>query len=265
MAEVANRTEDAALAALLAFWAEAGVETEASPPLRPPALARPSAPTVVAKPARPASHPPLPATEDPRALAAAAADLPALAGAIAAFDGCGLKRTARQAVTFDGAMDAKVLVIGEGPGQEEDALGKPFVGRSGQLLDRMFAAIGLSRAENLLITNVVFWRPPGNRKPTQAEIAACLPFCERTVELVRPRLVLLIGGVAAEAMLKRPEGPTRLRGKRLSFGIPALTEPLNAMVMLHPAYLLRRPQDKRLAWADLLAAETWLNELVSAK
>jgi DNA polymerase len=153
------------------------------------------------------------------------------------------------------------MLIGEAPGKDEDASGKPFVGRSGQLMDRMFAAIGFSRATNLFISNVIFWRPPGNRPPTQAEIAACLPFVERAVALAQPKLLISVGGFAAQTLLKREDGVLRLRGKHLTASLPGINTPLHAMVMLHPAYLLRRPQDKRLAWQDLLALGAWADEL----
>ena len=156
---------------------------------------------------------------------------------------------------------ARVLVIGEAPGRDEDLAGKPFVGRSGQLLDRMFAEIGLSRTKNLLITNVIYWRPPGNRNPDPAELAHCLPFVERTLALMQPQAVFLIGGVAASALLPAKDGVLKMRGRAFTLETRGLTKPVNAMVMLHPAYLLRRPQDKRLAWADLIAAETWLKSL----
>lgn len=165
----------------------------------------------------------------------------------------------------DGVEGAPVMVVGEAPGREEDAAGKPFVGRSGQLLDRMLASIGLSREANVFISNVIFWRPPGNRPPTQGEVAACVPFIERAVALARPKLLILSGGFAAQTLLKRDDGVMRLRGKRLTCALPTLTEPLHAMVMLHPAYLLRRPQDKRLAWMDLLAFATWADELGIAR
>lgn len=158
-----------------------------------------------------------------------------------------------------------MLLIGEAPGKDEDEQGKPFVGRSGQLLDRMLAQIGLSRKHNILISNTIYWRPPGNRDPTQGEIVACLPFVERLVELTNPKLLILTGKAAAHTMLKREDGVMKLRGRRLNYVRDGMPAPVNTMVMLHPAYLLRQPQQKRLAWADLLAAETWLDELGVAR
>lgn len=197
---------------------------------------------------------------DARALAQAAATIAELRVAIEAFEGCALKKTARNTVFSDGVEGAPVLLIGEAPGKEEDEQGKPFVGRSGQLLDRMLAEIGLSRSNNTMISNTIFWRPPGNRDPTQGEIVACLPFVERLIALSRPKLLILTGKAAAHTVLRREDGVLKLRGRRLNYTAEA-TAPVNAMVMLHPAYLLRQPQQKRLAWADLLLAETWLTEL----
>lgn len=165
----------------------------------------------------------------------------------------------------DGVDEAPVLIIGEAPGKDEDEQGKPFVGRSGQLLDRMLAQIGLSRKENVLISNTIYWRPPGNRDPTQGEIVACLPFVERLIELSRPKLLILTGKAAAHTVLRREDGVMKLRGRRLFYNREGLPLPVNAMVMLHPAYLLRQPQQKRVAWADLLLAETWLEELGVAR
>ncbi|MES1156887.1 MAG: uracil-DNA glycosylase [Alphaproteobacteria bacterium] len=199
--------------------------------------------------------------DDARTLAASAKTIAELRVAVESFNGCGLKTTARTTVFSDGLDDARVLLIGEAPGKEEDEQGKPFVGRSGQLLDCMLAAIGLDRRKNLLISNTIFWRPPGNRPPTQGEIAACLPFCQRLIELKRPDLLILAGGTAAQTVLKREEGVMRMRGRRLVYKNEGSPLPVNTMVMLHPAYLLRRPQDKRLAWGDLLLLESWLNEL----
>jgi DNA polymerase len=184
-----------------------------------------------------------------------------LRAAVATFDGCALKATARTTVFSDGVDDAPVLILGEAPGKDEDERGKPFVGRSGQLLDVMLNQIGLSRQSNVLISNTIYWRPPGNRDPTQGEIVACLPFVERLIELTQPKLLILTGKAAAHTVLRREDGVMKLRGRRLNYTREGLTAPVNAMVMLHPAYLLRQPQQKRLAWADLLLAETWLDEL----
>jgi len=180
--------------------------------------------------------------------------------AVRAFDGCALKRTAKHTVFADGVAGAPLMVVGEAPGADEDRIGKPFVGVSGQLLDRMLAAIGRSRAENAYITNILFWRPPGNRTPTPAEQAICLAFTRRHIELAQPKVVLLAGGVAAKALLDTTDGIIRMRGKwtELALG-DGRTVP--ALPTFHPAYLLRTPASKRQVWADLLALDKRLGEL----
>jgi len=211
-------------------------------------------------PAQAAPPPPGAAAADPvavaRAMALAAPDLPALAGALAAFDVCELKRGARSLVFADGTPAARVMVIGEAPGRDEDLEGRPFVGRAGQLLDRMFAAIGLSRTHPdpdraLYITNTVPWRPPGNRDPAPEEVAMLRPFLDRHVALADPDLIVLMGNVACGAALGR-RGITGLRGRWTeAFGRPALP-------MFHPANLLRTPANKRESWADLLTLKARL-------
>ena len=253
-----------AFEALAGFWEDAGLEVSPAPPLLRPAPAAPSSGGERPAPPRPVrTAPPVEAgpVDAARKAAAAAADLPALVAASEAFDGCDLKKGARNTVVADGVMGAPILVIGEAPGAEEDASGKPFVGRAGQLLDRMFASIGVSRKANCLISNCVYWRPAGNRNPSTEELTICRPFVERMIALTQPKLLILVGGIAGQAISGRSEGVTRLRGQRLSLAIQGLTTPVHAMVMLHPAYVLRQPAQKRFAWADLLAAEAWLDEL----
>ena len=194
-----------------------------------------------------------------RALAAQADSIPALAAAIAGFEACPLKRTATNTVFADGNPEAPVLIVGEAPGADEDRLGKPFVGRAGQLLDRMLAAIGLDRT-GVQITNVIYWRPPGNRKPTAPEIAACLPFVFRHIVLSRPKVLVLAGGTAASALLDTAEGITRLRGRWFDLAIPGLDAALPTLPTFHPAFLLRTPERKREAWRDLLALKAKLAE-----
>jgi uracil-DNA glycosylase family 4 len=169
-----------------------------------------------------------------------------------AFDGCAIKfeGAARQSVFYRGREDAPVMIVGEGPGAEEDAQGLPFVGRAGQLLDRMIAAAGLT--DRVLITNTVFWRPPGNRTPTSAEQAVCAPFVERTIALVKPRLLLLVGGASAKAMLKKEEGILSIRGRWFEWRSADGSLEIPALPTLHPAFLLRQPAAKKRAWADLL-------------
>lgn len=190
------------------------------------------------------------AAEKAARLAAAANTLEELFAAIEAFDGCPVKATANRTVICDGNPESGVMLIGEAPGAEEDRQGKPFVGAAGQLLDRMLAAIGLDR-QTAYITNVFFWRPPGNRTPTPQEVALCQPFVRRHVELVRPKAILALGAVSAKALFETETGITRLRGqwKELTFG--TVTVPV--LASFHPAYLLRQPAQKRLSWEDLLA------------
>jgi len=171
---------------------------------------------------------------------------------VAAFDGCALKRTAKSLCFARGREDARLMLIGEAPGRDEDLEGKPFVGRAGQLLDRMLAAIGLTE-DHVYITNTVYWRPPGNRTPTPAEVEACAPFLARQIELLSPEVIVLLGGAAAKTILGVTEGIMRLRGKWLSY--PCAGRDIAALATLHPAYLLRTPEDKRLAWRDLLTVK----------
>jgi DNA polymerase len=156
------------------------------------------------------------------------------------------------------------MFIGEAPGADEDRIGRPFVGVSGQLLDRMIAAIGLSRLIHAYITNILFWRPPGNREPSSEEIALCLPFVMRHIELVRPKVLVFLGGPSAKTLLGRAEGITRLRGRWQDFRTQGMLErgepPIAAMAMFHPAYLLRTPGAKREAWRDLVAIKARLAE-----
>ena len=191
--------------------------------------------------------------EDARALAERCTSLAELEAAVRAFEGCALKRTAKNTVFADGTPGAPVMIVGEAPGADEDRLGKPFVGVSGQLMDRMMAAIGLTREGGFYITNILFWRPPGNRTPTLAEQAMCLAFTRRHIELAQPKLLVLAGGVAAKAVLDTTEGIMRLRGKWASYRLSDGTE-LPTMPTFHPAYLLRTPASKRQSWQDLLAS-----------
>jgi DNA polymerase len=222
---------------------------------RPPVKPVQTPPPAVREPAAPSSPAVAFAGETP-----AATSLTELEAAVRAFEGCALKRTATNTVFADGVQGAPLMIIGEAPGADEDRIGKPFVGRSGQLLDRMLAAIGFSRQTNAYITNILFWRPPGNRKPTGEEIAACLPFVWRHIALGRPKLVLLSGGTATAAMLDRPEGITRLRGKWFDLAVPGLETPVSALATYHPSFLLRTPGRKSEVWRDLLAIRAKLNE-----
>lgn len=217
----------------------------------------PAAPTPIRTPvAPPAARAPVPLespqlAEDAREVARRATTIAELEEAVRAFEGCALKRTAKNTVFADGVAGAPVMIVGEAPGADEDRLGKPFVGVSGQLMDRMFSAIGMSRERDLYITNILFWRPPGNRTPTLSEQAICLAFTRRHIELARPKIVVLAGGTAVKAVLNTTEGITRLRGKWTSLTLDDGSE-VPALPTFHPAYLLRTPEAKRDAWRDLL-------------
>ena len=231
-----------------------------APPPPAPARAAPPAKSAAATPPRALTESAAEPAQSARALAAQATTIEALAALISGFDACPLKRTATNTVFADGNPAAPVLIIGEAPGADEDRLGKPFVGRAGQLLDRMLTAIGLDRT-GVQITNVIYWRPPGNRKPTAAEIASCLPFVFRHIVLSRPKVLVLAGGTAASTLLDVTDGITRLRGKWFDLAVPGLEEPLPTLPMFHPAFLLRSPERKREAWRDLLALRAKLAEL----
>jgi uracil-DNA glycosylase len=195
-----------------------------------------------------------------RTQARAASSLDALTEAIRSFDGSPLKASCEQAVVYDGVPGASLMVVGEGPGGEEDRRGLPFVGKAGQLLDKMLAAIGRSRAENVFITNINYWRPPGNRNPEADELAVCRPFVDRMIELVQPKLIIAAGGVPAVSLLASKDGIMKLRGNEYAYATPdGFKVPI--IPILHPAYLLRRPQDKSRAWRDLLLIENRLSEL----
>jgi DNA polymerase len=198
------------------------------------------------------------AISDARMQAAACSTLAQLKKQVANFEGCALRQTATHLVFADGNENAPLMLIGEAPGREEDRLGLPFVGESGQLLDRMLAAIGRDRT-SCYISNVLFWRPPGNRSPSSEEIAACLPFVERHIVLAKPKVLVFLGAIAAKTLLGTAEGITRLRGRWLDYRIDGMAIP--AIATYHPAFLLRQPGHKREAWRDLLAIAEKLREL----
>ena len=250
----ASPTDLAATESLLAFWRDAGVDacfedaavdrTYVAPPALK-AVARATASVVVQIDSGDA-------TAEARRRAAGADTLETLAQAVAAFEGCALRGMgARQSVFGRGNPQGSILVIGEGPGADAAAQGKPFVGKAGQLLDRMLGAAGL--VDQVFITNTVFWRPPGNRTPTPQEQAVCAPFVERAFALMAPRAVLLLGAAAAKAVLQTDEGIMRMRGHWREWRLPEGNVSAPVMPTLHPAFLLRQPQAKRQAWADLLA------------
>ena len=185
-----------------------------------------------------------------------------LKSALGAFNGCNLKRTAKNLVFYRGAEKADLMIIGEAPGRDEDLVGKPFVGRAGQLLDLMLKAIQLE-PEAVHITNIVYWRPPGNRTPTIEESSICRPFLDRQIELVAPKLILFLGGAAAKQMYESHTGITKLRGKWTK--LPGDRHNMDTIATLHPAYLLRTPIAKRLAWQDMQMIRQKLTELPPRK
>ena len=190
--------------------------------------------------------------------ASRSATLQELRHAIETFEGCSLRQTAKNTVFADGNPASRVMLVGEAPGRDEDLQGRPFVGRSGQLLDRMLSFIGLDRS-NVYISNILPWRPPGNRKPTLAETTICLPFIKRHIELVDPEVLVFLGGTAAGTLLETTQGITRLRGNWKELKVGERTVPV--LPTLHPAYLLRQPAQKRQAWSDLLALQDRVNAL----
>ena len=193
-----------------------------------------------------------------RALAAAATDLEALKSLMANFDGCALKRTATQLVFADGVPGSSTMFVGEAPGGDEDRIGRPFVGRAGQLLDRMLNAVGLDRRQ-VYIANIIPWRPPGNRTPTLQETQTCLPFITRQIELADPEFLVCLGGSSAQTLLGVKGGILRARGSWFTFQREG-GRTIPALAMLHPAYLLRQPAHKRLAWADMRALASALKD-----
>ena len=198
---------------------------------------------------------------DARRAAAAATTIAALKAAVDKFEGCTLRPGARNTAVYDGSIDADVMIVGEAPGAEEDAAGLPFVGRAGKLLDRMLASIGLSRTENVYITNLVYWRPPGNRDPSAEEVQICAPFLARQIQLKRPKLLLTAGKFATQTLLGVDDGIMKMRGRKLRYSQEGLDAPVPCVPLLHPAYLLRQPNDKAKAWDDLLTVAALCDEL----
>ncbi|SOE17437.1 DNA polymerase [Hoeflea halophila] len=293
MATLASDMDTAELAALLHFYAECGVAElcedtaidrfEQSAEIlkaRARSQSQPNAATSqpAQKPApnlaperKPAAQPIAPAPvasqltipgaaafEDARGLAASASTIAELRSALDGFTGCNLRHSAKSLVFADGNPEAEVMFIGEAPGREEDLQGAPFVGRAGQLLDRMLAAVGLSR-DTAYITNIIPWRPPGNRTPAAHEIELCRPFVERHIALAQPRIVVMLGNIASKSLLETDKGILSLRGTWMEYKLGGTATP--AMPTLHPAYLLRNPAQKRLAWADFLSLQERLEQL----
>ena len=262
---------------LVAFYLEAGVDAllgeepidrfadEATQPTRP-VVARPASPTLPRKRTENAAGTAAPAIAAPaspetaimaaREAAKNARTLDELRALLEAFEGCMLRATATQLVFAAGNPEARVMFVGEAPGRDEDIAAIPFVGRSGQLLDRMMTAIGLDRS-SAYIANVVPWRPPGNRTPTPQETAICLPFIHRQIELANPDILVCLGQPATQTLLKTREGITRTRGRWFKFDTGS--REVSAMATYHPAFLLRSPLQKRLAWRDFLALKKALD------
>ena len=230
------------------------------------AVAVPS-PSANSQPTRPAASAslgqPLAPSEGARdaiAIARDANSIEDLRERLETFEGCALKFTATNTVFADGDPASDIMFIGEAPGVDEDRQGLPFVGASGQLLNRMLSALGRERT-SIYISNILFWRPPGNRSPTAAETAACLPFVQRHIELARPKVLVFLGGSSAKTMLDRTEGIMRLRGKWFDYMSEELGTPIPAMPTFHPAFLLRQSAQKREAWRDFLAIQEKLEEI----
>ncbi len=269
---MSRQTDDVAL---LRFYVEAGAdEAIADQPVNRLAAKPPAATNIRTQAQKTPAQPridrrselvlgsPDAAEATAREQAAACQTLDALKQAVAAFEGCALRDTATNLVFADGNPEADLMLVGEGPGAEEDRQGLPFVGPSGRLLDRMLAAIGRDRS-NAYITNIVPWRPPGNRNPSADETTACLPFTSRHIALVRPKVLVLLGTTAAKTLLGTTQGITRLRGRWHDYSTGRDDNDgqnaIAAMPTYHPAYLLRQPAQKQQAWQDFIAIKLRLD------
>ena len=260
-----NQQEAISPKAILSWYLDSGVDETIGEESQNRFAKKPAAPTKVEASAQPekgaSTHVPgssVPSVNGDAAvqsaylLAKEAGTIGELRVALETFDGCPLKKTATNLVFGDGSSEARVVFIGEGPGAEEDRQGLPFVGPSGKLLDQMLASISIERS-GVYIANTVFWRPPGNRSPTTQEIATCMPFVERLIEIIDPEILVAVGGPAATSLLGETQGVGRLRGKWFSYSTARLPAPIQATALFHPAYLLRTPARKREAWRDMLA------------
>lgn len=210
----------------------------------------------------PVMTPPPRAVAEVSHLADSCQSLEELRQALMDFDACTLKHTATNLVFGDGNPKGRVMLVGEAPGADEDRQGIPFVGLSGQLLDRIIGSIGLDRT-SVYITNIVPWRPPGNRQPTSQEIALCAPFIRRHIELVNPEFLILVGGVSAKTLLDTNEGIMKLRGRWLEYSSPGLPHPIKTLATFHPAFLLRSPGQKEFSWRDMLMLKAALANATS--
>ncbi len=260
---------DRALRSLLDFYVESGVDcalgqtpcdrfSEARQPVPAARVqeslrAAPALGIETPSPRRTLPNAAAPAEEivtDARERARGASSLAELEALLASFDGCALRFSAKNLAFADGDPDGRVMFVGEAPGADEDRIGKPFMGRAGQLLDRMLAAVGLDRSK-VYIANIVPWRPPGNRTPTPQEVAICKPFIERQIELANPEILVCLGAASTQTLLGTRDGILRARGRW--FAYPTSEGEVRALATLHPAYLLRQPGQKRLAWRDFLS------------
>ena len=197
--------------------------------------------------------------EESRKLADEAKNLAELRNAVENFNGCNLKKMANKTVFADGNPDTRTMLIGEAPGADEDIQGIPFCGQSGQLLDKVIKSIGLNRETGFYITNTLFWRPPGNRKPTPEELAICEPFLEKHIALVNPKILLLVGATAVTGVLKNNDSMGKLRGKIFHYKNRYMQHEVPVMVTYHPSFLLRSPINKRHAWEDMLELKKFLD------
>lgn len=196
--------------------------------------------------------------EEAKKMAQGAKNLSELRKAVESFEGCNLKKMATNTVFCDGNPDSRVMLIGEAPGNNEDLQGIPFCGDSGKVLDAMFKGIDMIRTNDFYITNTIFWRPPGNRKPTEEELAMCRPFVERHIELVQPKVIVLIGATAIESVLRTNEPISKIRGKLIDFAPDFLSKPTKTFAIFHPSYLMRQPSKKKVAWLDMMTLQKFL-------
>lgn len=240
---------------LLEWYISAGVDVICGDkPLKPKEKPQAAVALVTSNEARPAitdlAQASLVACQNAREICEKANSLAELAAGVEKFEGCALKLTANKTVFGAGDEHARIMLVGEAPGADEDRLGEPFVGRSGHLLDKMLASIGIERSQ-CYITNILMWRPPGNRTPTGAEVAVCLPFLKRKIELIAPEIIVALGAPAANSLLDAEDSISKIRGKWLEYA-PVGKDPIPLLPMFHPAYLLRNSAQKAKTWADLL-------------
>ncbi len=212
---------------------------------------------ILAEEVRPNIGNPASAMQNTRKIADGCGKLDELRSAVYNFTDLSIAKTATNTVFADGNPDAQIMLIGEAPGAEEDAQGIPFCGASGKLLDQMLSCIGLIRQDNFYISNTIFWRPPGNRRPTPEELAICLPYVEKHISLVKPKLIVLVGGTAT-SLLDSTLGITKMRGNFFEYNNQYLDKPIPTTAIFHPSYLLRSPGQKRLAWKDLLMLKEYI-------